>query len=120
MPAPVSAAATVRAPDQGVVGQGALFTVAGALFWSLSGVLVRLVEAAGSWQIVLYRSLAMTATLLLILGLRYGGRGLGAFRPAGGGGGLGGGGGGAAGRPPLPGAGGRGGPGAGRCWRGWR
>ena len=83
MPASASAAATVRAPDQGVVGQGALFTVAGALFWSLSGVLVRLVEAAGSWQIVLYRSLAMTATLLLILGLRYGGRVLEPLRRAG-------------------------------------
>ena len=83
MPASAPAAAIRRAPDQGVVGQGALLTVAGALFWSLSGVLVRLVEAAGSWQIVLYRSLAMTATLLLILGLRYDGRVLGPLRRAG-------------------------------------
>jgi DME family drug/metabolite transporter len=55
-------------------GRGVALALVGALFWSTSGVLVRLAEDAGSWQIVLYRSLAMTATLLVLLAARHRGR----------------------------------------------
>lgn len=76
MTAAPSASMAQPAPafDTGRYGLGILLACLGAFCWSLSGVLVRLTEAAGPWQIVLYRALAMTVTLLLILGVRYRGR----------------------------------------------
>lgn len=64
-------------------GRGVALALASVALWSLSGVLVRLVETAGSWEIVLYRSLVMTVTLLLVLGLRYGRNLLAPLRAAG-------------------------------------
>ena len=52
-------------------------------FWSLGGLLVRLVEAASGWQIILFRSLALVLTLLLIVALRHRGRLVTAFRQVG-------------------------------------
>jgi drug/metabolite transporter (DMT)-like permease len=46
---------------------GVAFALVGALFWSLSGVLVRLTESADAWQIVFWRALAMTLTMLVVL-----------------------------------------------------
>ncbi len=60
----------------------ALVVVAGALM-SLGGIGVRLIESAGAWQILFYRSLALIATLLVVLAIRNRGGLLGAFRAAG-------------------------------------
>jgi drug/metabolite transporter (DMT)-like permease len=53
------------------------------VFWSIGGLLIRLIEAASGWQIVLFRSLALALTLTLIIALRHRGRLLTAFRAAG-------------------------------------
>jgi drug/metabolite transporter, DME family len=71
IPAPATAPSTPAGPAH---GRGVALALLGALFWSLSGLMVRLTEAAGPWQIVLYRSVAMTATLLLLLAVRHRGR----------------------------------------------
>jgi drug/metabolite transporter, DME family len=63
----------------------ALVALAG-VFWSIGGLLIRLVEAASGWQIVLFRSLALALTLTLIIALRHRGRLVAAFREAGWGG----------------------------------
>ena len=42
-------------------------------FWSITGIVIRLMESAGEWQILFYRSLAMVPTLLIIIGIRTGG-----------------------------------------------
>jgi drug/metabolite transporter (DMT)-like permease len=55
-------------------------------FWSLGGLLIRLIDAASGWQIVLFRSLALALTLTLIIALRHRSRLLAAFRDAGAGG----------------------------------
>lgn len=59
-----------------------LVMLAGAC-WSLGGLLVRLVEDAGEWQILLYRSATLVVVLLVVLWSRYGGDIAGAFRRAG-------------------------------------
>lgn len=64
-PAPASAVTA------SALGKGVLLALSGILFMSISGMLVRLTEAATSWQIVLYRSLALAATLLVVLAIRY-------------------------------------------------
>ena len=71
---PAALGSPVPALEVGRYGRGVLLACLGALFWSLSGVLIRLTEAATSWQIVFYRALAMSLTLLLILAVRYRGR----------------------------------------------
>jgi drug/metabolite transporter (DMT)-like permease len=40
------------------------------LFFSLGGVLVRLIGEASEWQIVFYRSLSLTVTILIVLAVR--------------------------------------------------
>jgi drug/metabolite transporter (DMT)-like permease len=60
----------------------ALVVLAGALM-SMGGIGVRLIESAGAWQILFYRSLALIATLLVVLATRNRGDLPGAFRGAG-------------------------------------
>ena len=49
-----------------------IFLVLGSAFsFSIAGVLIRWVEEASGWQIVLYRSVALSITLLVFLALRY-------------------------------------------------
>jgi drug/metabolite transporter (DMT)-like permease len=50
---------------------------------SMGGIGVRLIESAGAWQILFYRSLALIATLLVVLSYRNRGNPLGAIRGAG-------------------------------------
>ena len=64
---------TVQASDPDYAFGVALVALAGA-FWSIGGVLVRWVEAAGAWQIIFYRSLALALTLSLIVLIRHRGR----------------------------------------------
>jgi drug/metabolite transporter, DME family len=63
--------------------RGVLLVALAGVFWSLGGLLIRLIEAATGWQIVLFRALALALTLTLIIALRHRGRLLGAFRDAG-------------------------------------
>ena len=52
-------------------GLGAALVIVGGLFLSTSGILLRNIEAATGWQILFYRGFAFSATLLLLLLLRY-------------------------------------------------
>jgi drug/metabolite transporter, DME family len=63
--------------------QGVVLVALAGVFWSVGGLLIRLIEAANAWQIVLYRSLALALTLALIVALRHRGRLVRAFGEAG-------------------------------------
>ncbi len=63
---------------------GVICLVSATFFTSLAGILVRLVEAAGGWQILFYRSLAFVAAMLLFIAVRHRGRTLTAFASGGG------------------------------------
>ena len=54
------------------------------VFWSSMGLVVRLMETAGPWQILFYRSLCLTVFLFLVIALRSGGRPFAVYRKAGG------------------------------------
>jgi len=54
--------------------QGLLLAAAGALCWSVGGLLVRATEGAGTWQIVFWRAVFFAATILAVLLWRYRGR----------------------------------------------
>jgi drug/metabolite transporter, DME family len=68
--------------DAGYLSGVALVALAG-VFWSIGGILMRWIEAADAWQIILYRSLALALTLTLIVALRHRGRLPAAFAAAG-------------------------------------
>ncbi len=57
--------------------------MAAGCFFSLGGILVRLVEAAGPWQILLVRSLTLSVTLIIVLAIRHRGALLGELRDIG-------------------------------------
>jgi drug/metabolite transporter, DME family len=84
---PAGGAARLGSPvgtgvDPGYARGVVLVALAGA-FWSLGGLLIRLIESASGWQIVLFRAIALALTLTLIIALRHRGRLIGAFRHAG-------------------------------------
>jgi drug/metabolite transporter (DMT)-like permease len=85
----VSSAAGLASPtgalDRDYARGVALVALAG-VFWSIGGLLIRLIEGASGWQIVLFRSLALALMLSLIIALRHRGRLVTAFRAAGWGG----------------------------------
>ena len=56
-------------------GFGILLGIAAAICWSLGGVLVRLVHEAGSWHIILYRSLGLAVALTVLIAMVHGWRG---------------------------------------------
>jgi drug/metabolite transporter (DMT)-like permease len=63
--------------------RGVVLVLLAGVFWSTGGILVRLIEAAGVWQILFYRSLSLALFLLLVLSIRNRGALQGAFRAAG-------------------------------------
>jgi drug/metabolite transporter (DMT)-like permease len=63
--------------------QGVALVLMAGVCWSIMGLVVRLMEAATSWQILFYRSLSLGLFLLLVLAIRSRGRPLGAIRRAG-------------------------------------
>lgn len=71
-----------HASDPAYLRGVALVMLAG-VFWSLGGILIRNVDAAGDWQILLVRSVALAATLLCVLGWRHGRSVVGKFRAVG-------------------------------------
>lgn len=64
--------------------RGVLLVMLAGGFWSLSGILIRNIEAAGPWQILFVRSLAVFVSLLLLLLFRYRAGVVTQFRRAGG------------------------------------
>ena len=52
-------------------GLGVTLVIVGGVFLSLSGILLRNIEAANGWQILFYRGLAFSATLFLLLLIKY-------------------------------------------------
>ena len=64
-------------------GYGVTLVIIGGFFLSTSGILLRNVEDASSWQILVYRGFTFSLTLFLLLLIRYRG-GIGAaFRAIG-------------------------------------
>lgn len=51
--------------------RGALLVLGAGATWSIAGIMIRNMEAASGWQVLFYRSLAFTATLLVVLIHRY-------------------------------------------------
>lgn len=64
-------------------GLGVTLVIIGGAFLSLSGILLRNVEAANGWQILFYRGFAFSATLFLLLLIKYRKGTLQAFRDIG-------------------------------------
>jgi drug/metabolite transporter, DME family len=63
--------------------RGVVLVLLAGSFWSLGGLFVRLIESADAWQIILYRSLALVAALLLLIAIGSEGRIVRAFARAG-------------------------------------
>ena len=62
------AAAAVRDP---LYGRGMAWVMLAGCFWSLGGILIRTIETATDWQIVLYRSIALALTIFAVLAMRH-------------------------------------------------
>jgi len=75
--------AVVGPADGAGYARGVVLVMLAGACWSLGGILVRLVEHAGEWQILLYRSATLVVVLLAVLAARYRGGIAGAFRRAG-------------------------------------
>lgn len=63
--------------------RGVALVLLAGVFWSIAGIVVRLMESATEWQILLYRSVALCITLSLYLCLRPGNGLVESFRVAG-------------------------------------
>src|SRR5262245_6172323 len=64
-------------------GRGLALAIGATFFWSLAGILVRLVAEATSWHIILYRSVGVTAMLAGMIAVVHRGRIAEAIRAAG-------------------------------------
>ena len=69
-----------RAPRDSSYARGILLVMVAGGFWSLGGILVRLIEAAGPWQILLVRSASLSIALFMVLLVRHRGALLGELR----------------------------------------
>ena len=69
-----------RAPRDPAYARGILLVMAAGGFWSLGGILVRLIETAGPWQILLVRSASLSIALFMVLLVRHRGALLGELR----------------------------------------
>lgn len=69
-----------RAPRDPSYARGILLVMVAGGFWSLGGILVRLIEAAGPWQILLVRSASLSIALFMVLLVRHRGALLGELR----------------------------------------
>ncbi|HEX9790136.1 MAG TPA: DMT family transporter [Kiloniellales bacterium] len=77
---PTSEALPVGASEEaGRYKIGVICLVAATFFTSLAGILLRLIDEAGGWQILFYRSLAFIVVMLLFIGYRHRGRTVAAF-----------------------------------------
>lgn len=74
------AAVTARDP---LYARGIVLVMLAGCFWSLAGILIRNIEAAGDWQILFVRSVSLVVTLACVLAARHRGRVAGEFRKTG-------------------------------------
>jgi drug/metabolite transporter (DMT)-like permease len=63
--------------------RGVVLVLVATFFWSLSGLFVRLMHEAGGWQIIFWRALALSLTMLVVMALRCRGQILAVLRDAG-------------------------------------
>lgn len=63
--------------------RGLLFVIAAGVLWSTVGLFIRLIEDAGVWQILLYRSVGLTVFLYMLIRWRTGKNPFGQIRQAG-------------------------------------
>ena len=63
--------------------RGLALAVGATFCWSLAGILIRLVEAATSWHVILYRSIGVAVMIGLVIAIVHRGRVAEAFRLAG-------------------------------------
>lgn len=81
-PAPVSEHAAAARSDP-LYARGIVLIMAAGGFWSLGGLLFRLVEEATVWQVLLVRSVTLSLTLFCVMAARHRGAVFGEFRTAG-------------------------------------
>lgn len=62
---------------------GVILVLIAGLLWSMMGLFIRLIDTAGTWQILLYRSLGLAPVLFVFIALRSGGAPFGRIRRAG-------------------------------------
>jgi drug/metabolite transporter (DMT)-like permease len=77
------AASVLDRPSGSAYRRGALCVLITTLLWSTGGIVVRSVETASAWHILLYRSLGLIPALFVIIAIGSRGRILAAFRSAG-------------------------------------
>ena len=58
--------------SDGAYRRGVMLVVLAGIFWSTMGLGIRMMEAAGVWQILLYRSMALVPFLFIVIYLRSG------------------------------------------------
>ena len=63
--------------------RGILLVLTAGACWSVGGIMLRTMEAADGWQVLFWRAVGMTVTILLIMVLRHGRRVVTVFRAAG-------------------------------------
>lgn len=80
-PAPTAEMTAGRDP---FYGRGVIMVMVAGVFFSTGGILVRLVEDAGPWQILLFRSIALSITIFAVLAVRHRRRVFAEFRKGGG------------------------------------
>jgi drug/metabolite transporter, DME family len=64
-------------------GRGVVMIMVAGCFFSLGGILIRLVEDAGPWQILMVRSIMLSAAIIAVLVARHRGRVVAEFRKCG-------------------------------------
>ncbi len=64
-------------------GTGVTLVITAAVMWSAMGLSIRMIEAAGTWQVLFWRSLGMIPVLLAFIAWRSGGQLLARMRAAG-------------------------------------
>ncbi|HMB76712.1 MAG TPA: DMT family transporter [Kiloniellaceae bacterium] len=79
----MTAASNSQMPSHGDHRRGVFLVLLAGGFWSIVGLVVRLIDDASVWQILFYRSLALTLFLLVVISLKTRGRPMAAFRKAG-------------------------------------
>ena len=77
------AASVLDRPSGSAYWRGALCVLVTTLLWSTGGIVVRSVESANAWQLLLYRSLGLIPALLVIVAINSRGRIIEALRVAG-------------------------------------
>ncbi len=79
----MNAACDAAAARDPLYARGIMLVMLGGCFWSLAGILIRLIEAADGWQILTVRSTTLSITLFCVLAVRHRGGVWHEFRKAG-------------------------------------